>query len=37
MRTINHATARQHLAETMDAVNNDRTLILITARAASRS
>ncbi|HET8883284.1 MAG TPA: type II toxin-antitoxin system prevent-host-death family antitoxin [Solimonas sp.] len=30
MRTINYATARQHLAETMDAVNNDRTPILIT-------
>jgi antitoxin YefM len=33
VRTINHATARQHLAETMDAVNNDRTPILITRQS----
>ena len=30
MQTINYTTARQHLAETMDRVNNDRTPILVT-------
>lgn len=30
MRAINYTTARQHLAETMDSVNNDRTPALIT-------
>ncbi|NKF22086.1 type II toxin-antitoxin system prevent-host-death family antitoxin [Solimonas marina] len=30
MRAINYTTARQHLAETMDAVNSDRAPTLIT-------
>jgi len=30
MQTINYTTARQHLAETMDRVNSDRTPILVT-------
>ena len=30
MQTINYTTARQHLAETMDRVNGDRTPILVT-------
>lgn len=30
MQTINYTSARQHLAETMDRVNSDRTPILIT-------
>jgi antitoxin YefM len=30
MQTINYTNARQHLAETMDRVNNDRTPVLVT-------
>ncbi|MGK9066644.1 type II toxin-antitoxin system Phd/YefM family antitoxin [Stutzerimonas chloritidismutans] len=30
MQTINYTTARQHLAETMDRVNGDRTPIMVT-------
>lgn len=30
MQAINYTTARQHLAETMDRVNNDRTPLLVT-------
>ena len=30
MQTINYTTARQHLAETMDRVNSDRSPILVT-------
>ena len=30
MQAINYTTARQHLAETMDRVNNDRVPLLVT-------
>ncbi|MBS7691500.1 type II toxin-antitoxin system prevent-host-death family antitoxin [Pseudomonas lalucatii] len=30
MQAINYTTARQHLAETMDRVNNDRMPLLVT-------
>lgn len=30
MQAINYTTARQHLAENMDRVNNDRTPLLVT-------
>ena len=36
MQTINYTNARQHLAETMDRVSNDRTPLLVTRQKGER-